>query len=112
VSSLRCSNVAGVLAADDAGMWFRKKKPSAFNQSSGTDLPVDTVMRSWPSTTRAFLSFGMKCVGCPIGSFHTVEEACHEHNVDLGAFHAALSEAAAGKSCSQAPHLDGDSASK
>ena len=92
-------------------MWLRKKKLRAFNKSSGTDLPVDTVMRSWPGTTRAFLDFGVKCVGCPIGSFHSVEEACGEHKVDLGRFLAALSNAAAENPAPSPSHLDGDSAS-
>jgi hybrid cluster-associated redox disulfide protein len=93
-------------------MWFRRKKPSAFNPSSGKDLPVDAVMRSWPGTTRAFLAFGMKCIGCPVGSFHSIEEACHEHKVDLGRFLAALVSAAAQNSKGPPSHLEGVSASK
>ncbi|MGO9173332.1 MAG: DUF1858 domain-containing protein [Rhodomicrobium sp.] len=93
-------------------MWFRKKNPGAFSLSRVMDLSVDTVMRSWPGTTRAFLAFGMKCIGCPIGSFHSVEEACQEHGVDLGSFLAALSNAQAENPTAQQLHLDGDSASK
>ncbi len=73
------------------------------------DLPVDTVMRSWPGTTRAFLAFGMGCVGCPIGSFHTIGEACEELGVDLKGFLAALSDAAASNPSS---HFEEDSAIK
>ena len=51
----------------------------------------------------------MGCIGCPIGSFHTVEEACKEHHVDLGGFLAALSDAAAGN---PSPHFEEDSAIK
>jgi hybrid cluster-associated redox disulfide protein len=80
-------------------MWFRKKKLSR-------DQYVDGVMRSWPGATATFLAFGMKCIGCPIGAFHTVEEACEEHDVDLDRFLAALEKAA------EAAHLDGDSASR
>jgi len=54
------------------------------------DDPVDDVMRSSPATIRVFLEFGMRCVGCPIGCFHTVEEACREHEVDRDAFFSAI----------------------
>lgn len=57
------------------------------------DVPVDDVMRRWPGTLRVFLAFQMKCVGCPIGSFHSVEEACEEHGVELEVFLAALKDA-------------------
>jgi hybrid cluster-associated redox disulfide protein len=54
-----------------------------------TDL-VDDVMSRWPSTIRVFLRYRMGCVGCPIGCFHTVADACREHAVDCGAFLADL----------------------
>ena len=47
---------------------------------------VDDVMRRWPSTIRVFLDFRMRCVGCPIASFHSIDEACAEHGVDATAF--------------------------
>ena len=59
-----------------------------------TDL-VDDVMRQWPATIGVFLRFRMLCVGCPIGCFHTVEDACREHGVACGPFLAALRHAAA-----------------
>lgn len=52
--------------------------------------PVDLVMRECPATIRVFLDHGFHCVGCPIGSFHTVEDACREHAAELGSFLAAL----------------------
>ena len=51
-----------------------------------TEMTVDTVMRRWPSTIRVFVDFGMRCVGCPIATFHSVDEACSEHGIDLGKF--------------------------
>lgn len=51
---------------------------------------VDSVMRRWPATIRVFLQFGARCVGCPIGRFHTIEEACAIHAIDAHAFGAAL----------------------
>jgi hybrid cluster-associated redox disulfide protein len=43
---------------------------------------VDDVMRAAPQTIRVFLQFKMGCVGCPIASFHTVEDACREHGIE------------------------------
>ena len=51
---------------------------------------VDDVMRRWPATIRVFLNYGMRCVGCPIACFHTVDDACHEHGVERAAFLADL----------------------
>jgi len=42
---------------------------------------VDDVMREHPVTIRVFLAHKMKCVGCPIAIFHTVDDACREHAV-------------------------------
>lgn len=47
------------------------------------DMTVDEVMRRWPSTIRVFLDFRMRCVGCPIAAFHSVDEACEEHDFDI-----------------------------
>ncbi|MBN9023325.1 MAG: DUF1858 domain-containing protein [Rhizobiales bacterium] len=57
------------------------------------DLSVDEIMRRWPATIRPFIRRRMLCVGCPIGLFHTVSEACDAHGIDQGAFEAALLEA-------------------
>src|SRR6188508_1909479 len=48
----------------------------------GSTLLVDDVMRRWPATIRVFLDHKMRCIGCPIAAFHTVDDACHEHQVD------------------------------
>ena len=58
------------------------------------DDPVDDIMRQWPQTIRVFLDFGMRCVGCPIGSFHTIEDSCRAHGVDLDIFMTAVKRAA------------------
>ena len=54
---------------------------------------VDELMRKWPSAISVFLKYEMKCVGCPIGPFHTIEDACREHSVDCAAFIADLRRA-------------------
>jgi hybrid cluster-associated redox disulfide protein len=56
---------------------------------------VDDVMRQWPATIRLFLDFRMRCVGCPIASFHSVDEACRAHHVDRDGFMVALRNAIA-----------------
>lgn len=59
----------------------------------GPDDLVNDVMNNWPATIRVFLDFRMECVGCPIACFHTVADACSEHDVDRDAFLKALIEA-------------------
>jgi hybrid cluster-associated redox disulfide protein len=56
---------------------------------------VDDVMRRWPATIRVFLDYRMHCVGCPIACFHTVDDACREHNVDRESFLSDLRKVAA-----------------
>jgi hybrid cluster-associated redox disulfide protein len=59
----------------------------------GFDTLVDDVMRDEPSTIRVFLDFKMRCVGCPIACFHTVDDACREHGVDPDRFLVAVRSA-------------------
>ncbi len=56
----------------------------------GPDDLVDDIMRRWPATIRVFVDHRMGCVGCPIGSFHSVEDACREHKLDQDDFLLAL----------------------
>ena len=58
------------------------------------DDSVDDVMSRSPETIRVFLEFKMRCVGCPIACFHTVDDACREHGVDRDAFFRALAACA------------------
>lgn len=46
------------------------------------DMPIDTVMRDWPATIQVVLKYRMLCVGCPVGSFHSIREACRAHGLD------------------------------
>jgi len=43
---------------------------------------VDDLMREHPETIGVFLRQRLHCVGCPIGQFHTVEEAAREHGLE------------------------------
>lgn len=56
----------------------------------GFDDIVGEVMNAKPATIRVFLDFRMGCVGCPIATFHSVDDACKEHGVDRDEFLAAL----------------------
>jgi hybrid cluster-associated redox disulfide protein len=50
------------------------------------DMTVDEIMRRWPSTIRVVIRNGMLCIGCPIGIFHTVADACEAHRIDEESF--------------------------
>ncbi|MCB8821471.1 DUF1858 domain-containing protein [Microvirga rosea] len=58
---------------------------------------VDEIMRRWPMTIRVFLNHKMRCVGCPIACFHTIDDACREHGADRAKFLADLQEAVDGE---------------
>ena len=61
------------------------------------DLPVSEIMRRWPATIGVFIDFGMHCVGCPIGVFHTLLEAAEEHRIGFDKLVAEVSAAIEGK---------------
>lgn len=50
------------------------------------DMAVDEIMRRWPATIRVFIRHKMLCIGCPIGIFHTVADACDAHQAELDPF--------------------------
>lgn len=60
------------------------------------NMTVDEIMRRWPATIRVMLRHKMLCIGCPIGIFHTVSDACEAHRLDEEAFSRALIEAMRG----------------
>ena len=68
---------------------------SIFKRSRELDLSksVDDIMRLWPQTIRVFLDHRTHCVGCPIGTFHSIADSCREHGVDIDAFTAELRRA-------------------
>jgi hybrid cluster-associated redox disulfide protein len=43
---------------------------------------VDALMRQRPETIGVFLRRKLHCVGCPLGQFHTIEEAAREHGLE------------------------------
>lgn len=69
---------------------IRSRRRTKSDRVITAELCVDDVMRHWPATIRVFLHYRMHCIGCPLGRFHSIAEACREHNVDLGCFIADL----------------------
>lgn len=61
------------------------------------DMSMDEIMRLWPSAIRVVLDHGLLCVGCPIASFHTIDDAIREHGVDGERLRADLMRVAEGK---------------
>ena len=58
-----------------------------------SNLTVAQIMRDWPQTIGVFISLRMHCVGCPIGGFHTLEDAAMEHGIELDELVAAIAQA-------------------
>ena len=54
------------------------------------DLTLEDLMARWPATIAVFLRHNMLCVGCMIGPFHTVIDACAEYGLEVDAFYAEL----------------------
>lgn len=55
---------------------------------------VSDIMTQWPATLHVFVENRMLCIGCPIAPFHTVHDACTEHELDEATILAQLSRAA------------------
>ncbi|WP_299651657.1 DUF1858 domain-containing protein [uncultured Tateyamaria sp.] len=58
------------------------------------DLPLADLMTEWPQTIPVFVKHNMLCVGCLIGPFHTVTDACAEYSLDQEVFLTELMQAA------------------
>ncbi|MGC4024282.1 MAG: hypothetical protein QM744_03430 [Mesorhizobium sp.] len=53
-------------------------------------------MRHWPETIRVALRHQLLCIGCPIASFHMIEDAVREHELDGASFRRDIYEAIEG----------------
>jgi hybrid cluster-associated redox disulfide protein len=58
-----------------------------------TQMALSEFMQIWPETEAVFLRYDMLCVGCLVGPFHTITDACLEHEVDETEFLQALTAA-------------------
>lgn len=65
------------------------------------EMALSEFMHNWPETVAVFERFDMLCVGCLVGPFHTISDACLEHEVDEAEFLRALALAI---SLARAPH--------
>ena len=50
------------------------------------DMSLDELMTTWPETIPVFLRHHMLCIGCLVGPFHTVVDACEEYDLNTEAF--------------------------
>lgn len=57
------------------------------------DLLLRDLMEIWPETIPVFMRHKMLCVGCVIGPYHTVTDACSEYGLDKAEFLAELGRA-------------------
>jgi hybrid cluster-associated redox disulfide protein len=82
------------LLSDKENVRSRAQAGSMKKNTPTPDMTVDQVMNRWPASIRVFMDFRMGCVGCPIATFHSIDEASREHDIDGGAFLAELQAAA------------------
>ena len=54
------------------------------------NLPLNELMATWPETIIVFKRHKMLCVGCLIGPFHTVSDACQVYGLSIDAFYEEL----------------------
>lgn len=73
------------------------------------DLPIADLMRRWPATIAVFTAHGMLCVGCLVGPFHTIEDACAEYGLEPAAL---LAELRAAIRSAAAPEAQADAAER
>lgn len=60
------------------------------------DTLVADILQDHPACLRVFLDFKMLCVGCHVAPFHTIDDACLEHDIDLRTFLKVLARTVAG----------------
>jgi hybrid cluster-associated redox disulfide protein len=59
------------------------------------DISVMDIMDNWPETLSVFMKYRMLCIGCSIAPFHTIKEACDEHQLEESVIRAELDKAVA-----------------
>lgn len=59
-------------------------------------MPLSVLIAQRPETIAVFLRYKMLCVGCVIGPFHTIVNACAKHWVEQTDFVQALERAISG----------------
>jgi hybrid cluster-associated redox disulfide protein len=56
------------------------------------DMTIAQVLQMDPETAPIFMDFGMHCLGCPISSGESVEEAAAVHGIDVEELMQALND--------------------
>lgn len=57
------------------------------------DMTIGEVVRQYPQTVSALMSFGMGCIGCPSAQSETLAEAAMVHRIDVDALVEKLNKA-------------------
>ena len=57
------------------------------------NILVSEILSEHPQTVQVFLKYKMLCVGCLVAPFHTIEDACIEHELDEAAFRQDITDA-------------------
>ena len=50
------------------------------------DMTIGEVLSRWPKTAFVFIDYDLHCVGCPMASPETIEEAAKLHRISLEKF--------------------------
>jgi hybrid cluster-associated redox disulfide protein len=50
------------------------------------DISVETFLRTYPKAAEVFIAHTMACVGCLLGSFHTLAQAADIYGLDIDQF--------------------------
>jgi len=58
------------------------KKKSAITK----EMTIGEVIKKYPKTVFVFIDYGLHCVGCPMATPETIEEAVKLHQIDLKKF--------------------------
>lgn len=47
------------------------------------DMTIGDVIKKYPSTVSALMSYGMGCIGCPSAQAESLEDAARVHGIDV-----------------------------
>ncbi|PHQ69687.1 MAG: hypothetical protein COB93_07445 [Sneathiella sp.] len=64
------------------GIYHRENSLLVQKDKIDMDMSIDRIMRIWPQTISVILKHRMKCVGCPLATFHSAIDAAREHGID------------------------------
>lgn len=47
------------------------------------DMTIGSVVKNYPATVSALMSFGMGCIGCPSAQAESLEDAARVHGIEV-----------------------------